>query len=49
MSSATSKVSGKDTIRLQFAAMILDTHKGDTVVIRSMDRLARNFDDLRSR
>jgi len=41
------KVSGKDTNRPQLAAMMLHARKGDTVVVHSMDRLARNLDDLR--
>lgn len=42
------KVSGKDTNRPQLTAMMLHARKGDTVVVHSMDRLARNLDDLRS-
>jgi DNA invertase Pin-like site-specific DNA recombinase len=42
------KVSGKDTNRPQLATMIKHARKGDTVVVHSMDRLARNLDDLRS-
>jgi DNA invertase Pin-like site-specific DNA recombinase len=42
------KVSGKDTNRPQLIAMMLHARKGDTVVVHSMDRLARNLDDLRS-
>lgn len=41
------KVSGKDTNRPQLTAMMLHARKGDTVVVHSMDRLARNLDDLR--
>lgn len=41
------KVSGKDTNRPKLAAMILHARKGDTVIVHSMDRLARNLDDLR--
>lgn len=41
------KVSGKDTNRPQLAAMMLHARKGDTVAVHSMDRLARNLDDLR--
>ncbi|HBG04543.1 MAG: transposase [Geobacteraceae bacterium GWC2_58_44] len=41
------KVSGKDTSRPQLTAMMLHARKGDTVVVHSMDRLARNLDDLR--
>jgi DNA invertase Pin-like site-specific DNA recombinase len=42
------KVSGKDTNRPKLTAMMLHARKGDTVVVHSMDRLARNLDDLRS-
>lgn len=41
------KVSGKDTNRPKLTAMILHARKGDTVLVHSMDRLARNLDDLR--
>jgi DNA invertase Pin-like site-specific DNA recombinase len=41
------KVSGKDTNRPQLTAMMLHARKGDTVLVHSMDRLARNLDDLR--
>jgi DNA invertase Pin-like site-specific DNA recombinase len=43
----TDKASGKDTqrIELQFLLRMLDA--GDTLVVHSMDRLARNLDDLR--
>lgn len=39
--------SGGDTDRPQLAAAIQFVRKGDTLVIHSMDRLARNLDDLR--
>lgn len=42
------KVSGKDKNRPQLIAMMLHVREGDTIVIHSMDRLARNLDDLRS-
>lgn len=42
------KASGKDTRRPQLAEAIRYARKGDTFVIHSMDRLARNLDDLRS-
>jgi len=42
------KVSGKDTNRPKLTAMMLHARKGDTVLVHSMDRLARNLDDLRS-
>jgi len=43
----TDKASGKDTARPQLQALLDYTREGDTVVIHSMDRLARNIDDLR--
>ncbi len=39
--------SGKDAKRPQLNALMTFTRAGDTVVIHSMDRLARNLDDLR--
>jgi len=42
------KASGKDVARPQLEAMIGFVRDGDTVVCHSMDRLARNLDDLRS-
>lgn len=42
------KASGKDTKRPQFEALMGFVRAGDTVVVHSMDRLARNLDDLRS-
>jgi DNA invertase Pin-like site-specific DNA recombinase len=44
----TDKVSGKDTARPALQEMLKFARKGDTVIIHSMDRLARNLDDLRS-
>lgn len=41
------KASGKDTHRPQLEAMLAYVRQGDTVVVHSMDRLARNLDDLR--
>lgn len=41
------KASGKDTQRPQLEAMLSFVREGDTVVVHSMDRLARNLDDLR--
>lgn len=41
------KASGKDTLRPQLDALTAFVREGDTVVIHSMDRLARNLDDLR--
>jgi len=43
----TDTVSGKDTRRPQLEALLTFVRDGDTVVIHSMDRLARNLDDLR--
>ena len=43
----TDKASGKDTKRPQLEAMLELVREGDTVVCHSMDRLARNLDDLR--
>src|ERR671916_3038658 len=43
----TDKASGKDTKRPQLELMMSFVRSGDTVVIHSMDRLARNLDDLR--
>jgi len=43
----TDKVSGKDTDRPQLQEMLEFVREGDTVVVHSMDRLARNLDDLR--
>src|SRR6185503_14802526 len=44
----TDHASGKDTRRPQLAALLRFARDGDTVVVHSMDRLARNLDDLRS-
>jgi DNA invertase Pin-like site-specific DNA recombinase len=41
------KASGKDTTRPQLQELILYVRTGDTVIVHSMDRLARNLDDLR--
>lgn len=41
------KASGKDTDRPQLQACIKHCRKGDTLHVHSMDRLARNLDDLR--
>lgn len=43
----TDKVSGKDVDRPQLQEMLEFVREGDTVVVHSMDRLARNLDDLR--
>jgi len=45
--SFTDRVSGKDTNRPELTALIAFVREGDTVVVHSMDRLARNLDDLR--
>jgi DNA invertase Pin-like site-specific DNA recombinase len=42
------KASGKDTKRPQLEMMLSHLREGDTVVVHSMDRLARNLDDLRA-
>jgi len=39
--------SGKDTLRPQLENLLAFVRDGDTVVVHSMDRLARNLDDLR--
>jgi DNA invertase Pin-like site-specific DNA recombinase len=43
----TDKASGKDTARPQLDELIAYVRDGDTVIVHSMDRLARNLDDLR--
>ena len=43
----TDKASGKDTRRPELDALLTFVREGDTVVVHSMDRLARNLDDLR--
>jgi DNA invertase Pin-like site-specific DNA recombinase len=43
----TDKASGKDVKRPQLEALVNFVRTGDTVVVHSMDRLARNLDDLR--
>ena len=40
------KASGKDTLRPQLDALLSFAREGDTVAVHSMDRLARNLDDL---
>lgn len=42
------RVSGKDLNRPQLEAMLAFVRDGDTVLVHSMDRLARNLDDLRA-
>ena len=41
------KASGKDTHRPELDALLSFVREGDSVVVHSMDRLARNLDDLR--
>jgi DNA invertase Pin-like site-specific DNA recombinase len=43
----TDKASGKDTQRPQLEALVSFVRTGDTMVVHSRDRLARNLDDLR--
>jgi len=43
----TDKASGKDTRRPALDELLGFVREGDTVVVHSMDRLARNLDDLR--
>jgi len=42
----TDKASGKDTKRPQLIAMLAYVREGDEVVVHSLDRLARNLNDL---
>jgi DNA invertase Pin-like site-specific DNA recombinase len=44
----TDKCSGKDTARPELKQLLKYVRTGDTVVVHSMDRLARNLDDLRA-
>jgi DNA invertase Pin-like site-specific DNA recombinase len=43
----TDKASGKDTRRPELDRLLAFVREGDAVVVHSMDRLARNLDDLR--
>ena len=43
----TDKASGKDIHRPQLDMLLAFVRDGDTMVVHSMDRLARNLDDLR--
>jgi len=43
----TDKLSGKDIKRPQLESLLSFVREGDTVVVHSMDRLARNLEDLR--
>lgn len=44
----TDRVSGKNTNRPQLDALLDYVREDDTVIVHSMDRLARNLDDLRA-
>ncbi|CAN5271552.1 recombinase family protein [soil metagenome] len=41
------KASGKDVNRPELDALLSYAREGDTIIVHSMDRLARNLDDLR--
>jgi len=43
----TDKASGKDTKRPELQRALEYLREGDTLIVHSMDRLARNLDDLR--
>jgi DNA invertase Pin-like site-specific DNA recombinase len=43
----TDKASAKDTDRPQLKALLSFVREGDTILVHSMDRLARNLEDLR--
>jgi DNA invertase Pin-like site-specific DNA recombinase len=43
----TDKASGRDTKRPQLAAALDYVREGDTLIVHSLDRLARNVEDLR--
>lgn len=43
----TDNASGKNTERPQLRELLAYVREGDTIVVHSMDRLARNVDDLR--
>lgn len=42
----TDKASGKDTLRPQLQAALSHVRAGDTFIVHSMDRLARNSEDM---
>jgi len=44
----TDNASGRSTARPQLEEMLAFVRDGDTVLVHSMDRLARNLDDLRA-
>jgi DNA invertase Pin-like site-specific DNA recombinase len=46
-SRSTDQVAAKNTQRPQLAALLAFVRDGDTVVVHSMNRLARNLEDLR--
>jgi DNA invertase Pin-like site-specific DNA recombinase len=46
--SFTERASGRDTNRPELQALLKFARDGDTVLVHSMDRLARNLDDLRA-
>jgi DNA invertase Pin-like site-specific DNA recombinase len=43
----TDRASGRDTKRLQLAAALDYVREGDALIVHSLDRLARNVEDLR--
>lgn len=43
----TDKASGKNTERPKLQELLIYAREGDTMIVHSMDRLARNLDDLR--
>lgn len=43
----TDKISGKDTNRPELQAILQFVREGDHIIVHSLDRLARNLDDLR--
>ena len=47
LSRITDNASGKDTRQPQLDVALTFVREGDAVVVHSMDRLARNLDDLR--
>jgi DNA invertase Pin-like site-specific DNA recombinase len=44
--SSRTKPPGRDTSRPELTELLRFARNGDTVVVHSMDRLARNLDDL---
>lgn len=44
----TDKASGKDNNRPQFQSMLEFARKGDTIVVHSLDRLGRDYDNIKS-